>query len=464
MTADIGLIGLAVMGANLALNMAEKGSTVAVYNRTWEKTEAFMAGAGPLADRLIPCRTLEELAAAIAAPRPVVMMVKAGEAVDAQIAALRPLLAEGDILIDCGNANFRDTRRRVAELEGSGLAYLGVGVSGGEEGARHGPSIMAGGPAEPWSRVAPIFNAIAARHEGEPCCALVGPEASGHFVKTLHNGVEYADMQMIAEIYGVLRDGLGMDAAGVADAFSRWNEGPLKSYLIEITAEVARAVDWETGEPALDVILDSAGQKGTGRWSVIEAQRLGSVASTIEAAVGARNLSADMALRGALSRASLDVDVPGVDVLFDALHAGKIIAYAQGFDLLTRASMEFDWDLNLAQVARIWRAGCIIRSAMLDDIANAFEAKPRASLLTAPVFAERLAPLVPALRDTVARAALSALPTPALSNALLYLDQLCHPRGTANMLQGLRDYFGQHGFERTDRNGSGFHGPWVKPA
>ncbi|MEM0989180.1 MAG: NADP-dependent phosphogluconate dehydrogenase [Pseudomonadota bacterium] len=454
------MVGLGVMGANLAQNLAEKGFRVAIYDRDPAARTALFTG--PFGAAFIDCPTEEALLSAIRPPRPVVLLVPAGEATDTALGALAEKASTGDLLIDAGNSDFHDTRRRTAELEARGLTFLGIGVSGGAEGARLGPAMMAGGSRAIWDRVAPMFTAIAARHADDPCAAWLGPDGAGHFVKTVHNGIEYADMQMIAEVYGLMRDGLGAEEARIAETFREWSRGPLASYLVEITADVAAAEDPDTGLPLLQIIADKAGQKGTGRWSVIEAQKLGAVASTIEAAVGARNLSSAESLRQALATQTTTTLDLTPTTLHDALHAGKIIAYAQGFDLLARASEEFTWDLKLADIARVWRAGCIIRSAMLDDIAAAFEANPDASLLTAPAFRDRLSPLLPALRQTVANATLASLPTPALGNALSYLDQLSQPRGTANMLQGLRDYFGQHGFERTDRLGKGFHGPWVK--
>ena len=457
--ADIGMVGLGVMGGNLALNLAEKGFRVAVCDRDPALRAALASG--EFGDSFIDCDAEGSLLAAIRPPRPVILLVPAGAPTDAALSALAIHAAPGDLLIDAGNADFNDTRARTSALEARGLKFLGIGVSGGAEGARNGPALMAGGSPAIWDRVAPMFTAIAARHGEEPCAAWLGPDGAGHFVKTVHNGIEYADMQMIAEVYGLMRDGLGFDASRVAGVFSGWTEGPLASYLVEITGEVARAKDAESGAPILDIIADRAGQKGTGRWSVIEAQRLGAVATTLEAAVAARNLSAASDLRAALAKPSeVSVSLEASD-LHDALNAGKIIAYAQGFDLLGKASAEYDWDLSLADIARVWRAGCIIRSRMLDEIATAFEERPGASLLAAPEFSARLSSSVPALRRTVSAAVLAGLPVPALSNALAYLDQISRPRGTANMLQGLRDYFGQHGFERTDRKGSGFHGPWV---
>jgi len=469
--ADIGLVGLGVMGANLSLNMAEKGYKVAVYNRTGEKTDAFIANAGSLASNLEPCKSLTELAEAVRPPRPIVIMVKAGEAVDQQADILAAHVGPGDILIDAGNANFRDTRRRAAAFEGRGIDFLGIGVSGGEEGARHGPSIMAGGRKEAWDRVADIFTAIAARFEGEPCAALVGPEGAGHFVKTIHNGIEYADMQMIAEVYGVMRDGLGMAPAEMAEVFARWNEGPLKSYLIEISAKVLEAIDPASGKPLVDVILDSAGQKGTGRWSAIEAQELGVPATVIEAAVAARVLSSRKAEReageavfGAPERRfgdDLGDRAATLRALESALLAGKIVAYAQGFDVMAKASETWDWRLPLGTIARIWRAGCIIRSAFLDSISSAYAAEGAISnLMMVEPFTGMLKAANGDLRRVVAGGALKGVAMPALSSALAYFDLARTGRSTADITQGQRDFFGAHGFERIGAPGVVAHGPW----
>lgn len=467
MRADVGLIGLGTMGAALALNIAERGFRVAVHNRTAGVADRFVAEAGALADRLVACPSLEALAAALAPPRAVILMVPAGEAVDAMIAALRPLLGPDGLIVDAGNANFRDTRRRAAEAAALGAPYLGIGVSGGEDGARHGPSIMGGGPREAWERVAPILTAIAARFGDAPCAAWMGPDGAGHFVKTAHNGIEYADMQMIAEIYGVLRDGYGLGAQEIAPVFARWNEGALRSYLVEITASVLAADDPETGAPMVDVIVDSAGQKGTGRWTAIEALLLGAPDTTIEAAVAARNLSArrderdaGAALFGGPGRIA---GTPDVDRLEAALLAGKIACYAQGFGLLAAASAEFGWDLPLPEVARVWRAGCIIRSALLDEMAAALDADPGRNLMFAPDFAERMRASHASLRAVVAEAALAGTPTPALGAALAYFDMMRAARSTANLLQGQRDFFGAHGFGRIDAPGA-HHGPWGSAA
>jgi 6-phosphogluconate dehydrogenase len=467
---SIGLIGLGVMGANLALNIAEKGFPVAVANRTAETTRRFHAEAGELAKRIVPCATVADLVAALTPPRTIIVMVKAGEAVDAQIAELRPHLSRGDTIVDAGNANFRDTLRRDATFQGSGLNFIGMGVSGGEEGARHGPSIMAGGPQEAYLRIAPVLEAISAKYQDTPCCAWTGPDGAGHFVKMIHNGIEYADMQMIAEVYGLLRDGAGMAAGEIADVFAAWNAGPLNSYLIEITAGVLAVGDETSGRPLVDVILDRAGQKGTGRWTVMEAQALGVPATTIEAAVAARALSAakDERMRasaayGAHEPPRLDLDRAVLIGRLEAgLYAGKIAAYAQGFAVLEAASAEYGWHVPLATTARIWRAGCIIRSQFLDRIASAFEAaRGKGNLLLAPDFVAEMTRAHPALRSIVALAAATASPVPALSSALAYFDGYRQGRGTANLIQAQRDFFGAHGFERIGEAGN-HHGPWSK--
>ncbi len=466
--AEIGLIGLGVMGSNLALNIAEKGYPVAVYNRTTSRTGAFFENAGELRANIVPCSTLEELVAQIKPPRPIILMVQAGKAVDEQIRALRENLSQDDIIIDAGNANFRDTIRRFEELADSGLTFIGMGVSGGEEGARHGPSIMVGGKEDAYKRVEAILTAIAARFDDEPCCAWLGEGGAGHFVKTIHNGIEYADMQMIAEIYGILRDGFGMKAAEIGAIFRRWNEGRLNSYLVEITAEVLAAEDTETGKPIVDMILDRAGQKGTGRWSAIEAQMMGVPATAIESAVAARSLSAEKSLRKAaagLYQTSYALPASGPDAAFIddlelALFAGKIAAYAQGFAVMNEASSEFKWNLPMPTIARIWRAGCIIRSQFLGTLAQSFENDAGAeNLLLIGDFAEMMKEAHPSLRRVIAHAALGGLPAPALSAALGYFDSFRQARGTANLIQAQRDFFGAHGFERIDRDGE-HHGPW----
>ena len=468
--AEIGLIGLGVMGANLALNIAEKGNTVAVFNRTTSKTRTFHEAAGGLKARVVPCETLEEFVGAIRPPRPVIIMVKAGDAVDEQIARLRPLMERNDILIDAGNANFHDTMRRFDGLKDSGLTFIGMGVSGGEEGARHGPSIMVGGTQESYGRVEKVLTSIAARFEGEPCCAWLGENGAGHFVKTIHNGIEYADMQMIAEVYGILRDGLGMEAKAIGTVFETWNTGRLNSYLIEITGKVLAADDPKTGSPMVDMILDSAGQKGTGRWAVIESQKMGIPATAIEAAVSARSLSSMkeeregaeeiFGLPDASSLVAMDAQKV-IGALELALLAGKIGAYAQGFAVMAGASREFGWNLPMPTIAKIWRAGCIIRSAFLDEIAKAFDETPdAANLAVTPKFSAMLEECDPALRFVVSSAVNAGLPVPALASALAYFDSYRRGRGTANLIQAQRDFFGAHGFRRIDDAHDGQHGPW----
>ncbi|WP_108814225.1 NADP-dependent phosphogluconate dehydrogenase [Loktanella sp. Alg231-35] len=461
--ADIGLIGLGTMGAALALNIADNGFDVAVWNRTTATTKEFHATAGDLAARITPTDTLEELVSALKSPRTIILMVPAGQAVDDQIAALRPLLNDDDMIIDAGNANFHDTNRRVKEA--GKLAFLGIGVSGGEEGARFGPSIMGGGKRAYWDRVAHILTAISAKHKDAPCATWMGEEGAGHFVKAVHNGIEYADMQMIAEVYGIMRDGLGLDHGKIAETFAAWDKGPLRSYLIEISGKVAAATDPETDQPMLDVIVDAAGQKGTGRWTVIEAQHLAAPIPAIEAAVVARNLSSQKAARaagedlfGAAPR-HLPHDMLSLDTLEQALIAGKILCYAQGFGMIAKASEAFGWSLPLPAIAEVWRAGCIIRSDMLDDMASALRDNADQNLMMAPKFANALKDTHGALRQVVAQAALHGLALPALSSGLAYFDAMRTARGTANMIQGQRDFFGAHGFARVD-GGEGHHGPW----
>ena len=461
---EIGLIGLGTMGAMLALNIAEKGFAISVWNRTTEVTHRFVAEAGELAPRITPTESLEALVASIKSPRAIILMVPAGQAVDDQIAALRPLLDPEDLIIDAGNANFRDTNRRAEAADG--YRFLGIGVSGGEEGARHGPAIMGGGDAADWERVAPVLNAIAAKYEGTPCAGRMGEAGAGHFVKTVHNGIEYADMQMIAEVYGVMRDGMGMQAPAISDVLSAWNKGSLQSYLIEISAAVAGVTDEKTGQPILDVILDRAGQKGTGRWTVIEAQHLAAPIPVIDSAVTARNTSARLterqageAMFGAAPRA-LPADALTLEELEQAMIAGKILCYAQGFALISAASKDFGWSLPLPDIARVWRAGCIIRSTMLNDMATALTDDPARNLMLSPFFADHLRISHGALRKVVATGALHGLAVPALASGLAWFDMMRTSRSTANMIQGQRDFFGAHGFERLN-GGANHHGPWA---
>ncbi|WP_415919629.1 NADP-dependent phosphogluconate dehydrogenase [Tateyamaria sp. SN6-1] len=464
--AEIGLIGLGTMGAMLALNIADNGFTVAVHNRTAARIPEFLDKAGDLADRITGHADIQDFVQGLATPRNIILMVPAGDAVDAQIDMLRPLLDADDMIIDAGNANFHDSQRRAQAAEDAGVPFLGIGVSGGAEGARFGPSIMGGGTPAAWDRVAHILKAISAKYEDQPCATYMGAGGAGHFVKTVHNGIEYADMQLIAEAYGVMRDGMGMDAAACGAVFDRWNDGPLQSYLIEISGKVSAATDPETGQPVLDVILDRAGQKGTGRWTAIEAQMLGAPVPTIEAAVMARNMSAARDLRlsgsdilGETGR-TLDDGALSLEDLEQALIAGKVLCYAQGFDLLSKASADYGWDLPMAEIAEVWREGCIIRSAMLNDMASALTDAPTRNLALAPFFAGILRDNLAGLRKVAVVAMGAGHPVPALAAALNYFDTLTSARTTANMLQAQRDYFGAHSFERIDRDGA-HHGPWL---
>ena len=463
--AQIGLIGLGTMGSMLALNIAEKGFKIAVWNRTTAVTHDFAAKAGELAAQIVPTETLADLVAAIAKPRAIILMVPAGQAVDDQIAALRPLLDSDDLIIDAGNALFHDTNRRSANAAKQGPRFLGIGVSGGEEGARHGPSIMGGGLRADWDRVEPILSAISAKYKGTPCATYMGEAGAGHFVKAVHNGIEYADMQMIAEVYGVMRDGLGMAAPAIAGVFDGWNKGVLQSYLIEISGAVSAATDPVSGKPMLDMILDRAGQKGTGRWTVIEAQHLAATIPAIEAAVMARNLSSRLEerLAGQAVFGAAPVKMPDgtleLDTLEQAMTAGKILCYAQGFALIGAAAKEFGWAMPLPDIARVWREGCIIRSGMLNDMVTALTEDANRNLMLAPFFADALKESHWALRRVVSAAALYGMPMPALASGLAWFDMMRTGRSTANMIQGQRDFFGAHGFERVD-GGAGKHGPW----
>jgi 6-phosphogluconate dehydrogenase len=463
--AHIGVIGVGTMGSALALNFAEKGHDVALWNLELEAVDRLIASAGDLATRLQRCETLIDMVAALPVPRSIVLMIPAGAPVDQTIAALRPLLSAGDTIIDGGNSDFRDTITRTKGLEAAGLSYLGIGVSGGAEGARRGPSMMVGGTGSSYSRVAPILESIAARYEGDPCVAHLGPDGAGHFVKTVHNGIEYADMQMIAEVYGMMRDGAGLAASDIAPVFRSWNRGPLASYLIEVTGEVLGTKDPQTGEDIVDLIVDQAGQKGTGRWTVIEAVRMGQAVSILEAAVGARVMSAQKSTRLHASRALVpagtDVMIPVTEHdLQSALVVGRILAYAQGFEILAAGSKEFNWSLDFARIAEIWRAGCIIRSAMLDDIATAFSSPlPAGNLALSDHFISLLTVHIAGLRRVVSAAALKGLPTPALAAALSWVDMIRQERGNSDLIQAQRDYFGAHSFERVDAEGS-HHGPW----
>ena len=465
--AHMGLIGVGTMGSALALNIAENGHDIALYNLDLSTIDALIDGAGDLAPRLKKTDSVEALVAAMPTPRAIILLVPAGGPVDASIDALLPHLAPGDTIIDGGNSDFRETRARVERVEAAGFRFLGVGVSGGEEGARHGPSMMVGGSPEAWEPIKPILEAISAKYQGEPCVAHLGPDGAGHFVKTVHNGIEYADMQLIAEVYGLLRDGEGQQAGQIAPLFHRWNEGRLQSYLVEITGHVLDAVDPQTNQAVVDVIVDQAGQKGTGRWTVIEAIRMGQSASIIEAAVGARVLSSERATRKLAAPILTPAGTEEYGLRFDereleaALFTSRILAYAQGFRILHAADKEFGWDLDFARIAEIWRAGCIIRSSLLDDIATAFRGDmPGGRLVLSDHFAPLLTQNVASLRRIVSAAVLRGLPVPALSSALSWFDEIRQERGTADVIQGMRDYFGAHSFERLDQDGA-HHGPWA---
>ena len=469
-TADLGLIGLAVMGENLVLNVESRGYTVAVYNRTTSKVDDFIEGRGA-GKNLIGCHSVEDLVAALKRPRKLMMMVKAGKAVDAVIAEVAPLLEPGDVLIDGGNTHYPDTTRRARELKSRGILYVGTGVSGGEEGALKGPSIMPGGDPSAWPIVKPIFTAIAAKVEdGTPCSDWVGPEGAGHYVKMVHNGIEYGDMQLICESYALLAGQLGMDADGLQNVFQRWNQGRLDSYLIEITAEIFGHRDPETGRPTVDLILDAAGQKGTGKWTVSSALDLGIPLTLIGEAVFARCLSAQKSERVAASKLlkGPETKFEGdrdryVNDVEDALYASKIISYAQGYALMDAMGRESGWEINKGGVALMWRGGCIIRSAFLGKIKEAFDRDPDlANLMLAPYFADELARCAPGWRRAVASAVTGGAPVPAMSSALAYYDGYRSERLPANLLQAQRDYFGAHTYERVDRpRGEFSHTNWT---
>ena len=467
--ADIGLIGLAVMGENLVMNMVSKGFTVAVYNRTSAKVDNFVAGRAAGLP-VIGCHTLQELVSQLEKPRKIMMMVKAGQAVDDMIEQLLPCLDEGDILIDGGNSHYPDTMRRAAYVENKGLLYVGTGVSGGEEGALKGPSLMPGGSPAAWSYIKPIFQAICAKVEdGAPCCDWVGENGAGHFVKMVHNGIEYGDMQLICEAFQLMRDGLGMRYEEMHRVFADWNKTELDSYLIEITRDILGYRD-ENGEVVVDKILDTAGQKGTGKWTAIAALDEGVPLTLIGEAVFARCLSARKEERVAAA-AVYPRTIPAfegdrtafIEMLRKALYASKIISYAQGYALMRTAAAANGWNLNYGGIALMWRGGCIIRSVFLGRIKEAFDKDPALqNLLMDDYFSGVIKELVPAWREVVAYAARAGIPMPAISSALNYFDGYTCGRLPANLLQAQRDYFGAHTYERTDRpRGEFFHTNWT---
>ena len=466
---DIGLVGLAVMGENLILNMERNGFHVACFNRTTSKIERFIEGRAK-GKNIKGCFSVEELVASLKRPRKIMLMVKAGPAVDAFIDQIIPHLEKGDIIIDGGNTHFPDTMRRTAYCEDKGLLYIGTGVSGGEEGALWGPSIMPGGSPDAWSHVKPIFQSIAAKVEdGTPCCDWVGENGAGHFVKMVHNGIEYGDMQMITETYQLMKKGLGMTNEEMHDVFAEWNKGKLDSYLIEITRDILGYKD-EDGNAVIDLILDTAGQKGTGKWTAIEALNQGQPLTLIGEAVFARCLSALKEERVKASKELKGTEtVPGVDKsafvadLQQALYASKIVSYAQGYQLMRAAAAEYDWNLNYGGIALMWRGGCIIRSVFLGKIKEAFDVNSDlVNLMLDPFFKKEIRDAVPAWRRVVVKAIEMGIPVPALSTALAYFDGYSSERLPANLLQAQRDYFGAHTYERVDKpRGEFFHTNWT---
>ena len=466
--ADIGLIGLAVMGQNLVLNMRDHGFRVAVYNRTTSKVDDFLANEAP-GHNIIGCHSPEALVAQLQKPRRVMLMIKAGEAVDQAIDQLLPLLEPEDIIIDGGNSNYQDTMRRVAMLEAKGLYYLGVGVSGGEEGARHGPSIMPGGSVAAWPQLKDIFQSIAAIVDGVPCCDWVGESGAGHYVKMVHNGIEYGDMQLISESYHLLKEGLGLDNAAMHAVFARWNQGVLDSYLIEITRDILGYRDAQ-GHYLIDFILDAAGQKGTGKWTGISALELGVPLTLISEAVFARALSAHKEERQQASDLlqgpdSYSIDDPEgfISDLEQALYASKLVSYAQGYMLMRAAAQEYGWQLNYGGIALMWRGGCIIRSVFLNAINDAYTRDPELqNLLLDAYFREQLHNAQTAWRRVIVQAVQLGIPTPAMSAALSFYDGYRHARLPANLIQAQRDFFGAHTYERVDKpRGEFFHTDWT---
>ena len=468
---DIGLIGLAVMGENLVLNMESRGFSVAVYNRTVSKVDDFING-GAKGKNIVGCHSIEEMAANLKSPRKVMLMVKAGKPVDDFIDLVLPHLDKGDIIIDGGNSHFPDTIRRTQYVEDKGLLYIGTGVSGGEEGALKGPSIMPGGSPDAWPHVKEIFQAIAAKvPDGSPCCEWVANGGGGHYVKMCHNGIEYGDMQMICEAYLLMKNVLGMSAGEMFDVFTEWNEGELDSYLIEITRDILGKTDPETGKPMVDIILDTAGQKGTGKWTSQSALDLGIPAQTVAEAVFARTMSAIKEERIAASKV-LSGPVPGYDgdkkefieMIRKALYASKICSYAQGYQLMRAAAVEYGWKLNFGNIALLWRAGCIIRAQFLGKIKEAFDKQPDLpNLLLDSYFKKVIDENQTAWRKVIAIAVENGIPVPAFSSALAYYDSYRNERLPANLLQAQRDYFGAHTYERVDKpRGEFFHTEWLK--
>lgn len=464
---QIGVIGLAVMGKNLALNIESRGNSVAVYNRTYAKTEEFLENEAK-GKNFVGAETIEEFVNSLEKPRKIIMMVKAGPATDATIESLQPYLEEGDILIDGGNTLYEDTIRRNQKLDETGIHFIGTGVSGGEEGALNGPSLMPGGQKEAYDLVAPIFESIAAKVDGEPCVTYIGPNGAGHFVKMVHNGIEYGDMQLIAEAYHIMKDVLGMEAAELHEVFTEWNKGELDSYLIEITADVFTKKDDDTGKPLVDVILDKAGQKGTGKWTSKNALDLGVPLPLITESVFARFISslkdervkASKVLSGPKAAAYEGDRKELIEAIRKALYMSKITSYAQGFAQMRAASEEYGWDLKFGDIAMIWRGGCIIRAQFLQKIKDAFDRDPElANLMLDPYFKEIVENYQSALREVIAVAMKHGIPVPTFSSAIAYYDSYRSHDLPANLIQAQRDYFGAHTFERKDKEGV-FHADW----
>ena len=464
--ANIGVVGMAVMGSNLARNLASReGNTVAIFNRSFEKTQTVL-DEHPEAE-FVAAKSYEEFAASLSKPRTAIIMVQAGKGTDAVIDALSEVFEPGDIIVDGGNALFTDTIRREKAVRETGINFVGAGISGGEEGALLGPSIMPGGSAEAWETLGPILKSIAAVAEGEPCVTHIGTDGAGHFVKMIHNGIEYADMQLIGEAYDLIRRGTGKTPAEIADVFTEWNKGELESYLIEITAEVLRQVDAETGKPLVDVIVDQAGSKGTGVWTVQTALDLGIPVSGIAEAVFARSVSSKPAQReaaSALPGPAEEWKVDDVDAFIEgvrqALYASKVIAYSQGFDAIVAGAEQYGWDIKKGEIAKIWRGGCIIRARFLNRITEAYAENPGlVSLVTAPFFTDVVAGAQKAWRNVVADAVKAGIPAPVFSSSLAYYDSLRADRLPAALTQGQRDFFGAHTYKRVDKEGT-FHTLW----
>ncbi|WP_210400307.1 NADP-dependent phosphogluconate dehydrogenase [Corynebacterium sp. HMSC073H12] len=464
--AQIGVVGLAVMGSNIARNFAHKGHTVAVYNRSPEKTRTLIAEHGDEGS-FIPSETIEEFVASLERPRRALIMVQAGAATDAVIDQLADVMEPGDIIIDGGNSLYTDTIRREKAIRARGLHYVGTGISGGEEGALTGPSIMPGGTKESYESLGPLLESISAHVDGVPCCTHISSDGAGHFVKMVHNGIEYADMQVIGEAYHLLREAAGLTPAEIADIFREWNKGDLDSYLVEITAEVLSQVDEKTGKPLVDVIVDAAGQKGTGRWTVKAALDLGIPVTGIGEAVFARALSSSLAQReaarnlpsGSLAKAPEDRDA-FVERVRKALYASKIIAYSQGFDEINAGAKEYGWEIDRGALATIWRGGCIIRAQFLNRIKEAYDRDPELpALVLDEYFRDQVTECLDAWRDVVVTAAQMGIPAPVFSSSLAYYDGLRAERLPAALVQGQRDYFGAHTYRRVDREGA-FHTLW----